>query len=60
MQNCPKQSILLAVPKTKLTNKEDITKVFSNLTNTETQSIITTDNFICSANDYNCNEKAIM
>ena len=36
MQNCPKQSIQLAVPKTKLTNKEDITKVFSNLANTET------------------------
>ena len=59
MQNCLKQSIQLAVPKLKLANKEDITKVFSNLTNTETQSIIR-NKFVCSANNYNCNEKGLM
>ena len=32
MENCLEQRIQLAVPKTKLTNKEDIRKVFSKVT----------------------------
>ena len=59
MENYLEQSIQLAVAKTKLANMEDIRKFFFMITNIESQSIIT-NNFICSAHDYNCNEKAIL
>ena len=59
MENCLEQSIQLAVPKTKLANEEDIRNIFFMITNMESQ-IIMTNNFVCSAHDYNCNEKAIL
>ena len=59
MVNCLEQSIELAVGKTKLTNNVDIIKVFCKATNIEHQSIITNE-FVCSAHNYNCNEKVIM
>ena len=58
MENCVEQNIQLAVSKTKLTKKEDIKEVFYMLNRIEYQSILT-NNFVCSAHDYNCNEKAI-
>lgn len=59
MVNCLEQSIELAVGKTKLTNNVDIIKVFCKATNIEHQSI-TTNEFVCSAHNHNCNEKVIM
>ena len=54
MENCHQ-----VVPKAKLKNMEDIRKDFSKVTNKKIQSIITS-NFVWSAHDDNCKEKAIM
>ena len=54
MENCHQ-----VVPKTKLKNMEDIRKDFSEVTNKKIQSIITS-NFVWSAHDDNCKEKAII
>ena len=58
MENCLEQSIQLAVPKTKLANGDDLRTIFFMIANMERQSIMA-NNFVCSAHDYNCNEKAI-
>ena len=58
MENCLEQSIQLAVPKTKLGNGDDLRTIFFMIANMERQSIMA-NNFVCSAHDYNCNEKAI-